>query len=67
MKHVVSGMVAIISIAVVGCSQVLALNPTTGALLFTVNVGGTPRELAFDAASGSLIVPNEAGWVDIVR
>ena len=54
----------------VGCvfeGQVLALDPTTGALLFTVSVGGTPRELSFDASSGSLIVPNEAGWVDIVR
>src|SRR5262245_37832252 len=47
--------------------QVLALNPTTGAPLFTVSVGGTPRELSFDASSGSLIVPNEAGWVDIIR
>ncbi len=46
---------------------VLALDPTTGALLFTVSVGGTPRELSFDASSSSLIVPNEAGWVDIVR
>ncbi|HJS43077.1 MAG TPA: Ig-like domain-containing protein [Gemmatimonadales bacterium] len=47
--------------------QVLALDPTSGALLFTVSVGGTPRELSFDASSRSLIVPNEAGWVDIVR
>jgi YVTN family beta-propeller protein len=44
-----------------------ALDPATGALLATVNVGGSPRELSFDASSGSLLVPNESGWVDIIR
>ena len=54
----------------VGCvfeGKVLGLDPNTGALLSTINVGGTPREVSFDAATGSVIVPNEAGWVDIVR
>jgi len=54
----------------VGCvfeGKVLGLDPNTGALLSTINVGGAPRELSFDVSTGSLIVPNEAGWVDIVR
>ena len=54
----------------VGCvfeGLVQVLNPNTGALVATLNVGGRPRELSFDAASHSVLVPNEAGWVDIVR
>lgn len=46
---------------------VVAVNPTTGAMIATLNVGGQPRELSFDAASRSVVVPNESGWVDIVR
>jgi YVTN family beta-propeller protein len=54
----------------VGCvfeGLVLVLDPTTGALIASVSVGGRPRELSYDASSKSLIVPNEAGWVDIIR
>ena len=54
----------------VGCvyeGKVLGLDPNTGALLATINVGGAPRELSFDVSTNSLIVPNESGWVDIVR
>jgi len=54
----------------VGCvyeGKVLGLDPNTGALLSTINTGGAPRELSFDVSTGSLIVPNESGWVDIVR
>jgi YVTN family beta-propeller protein len=54
----------------VGCvfeGLVLVLDPATGALLASVTVGGSPRELSYDASSKSLIVPNEAGWVDIIR
>jgi len=43
------------------------VNPTTGAMIATLNVGGRPRELSFDAASHSVVVPNESGWVDIIR
>jgi hypothetical protein len=38
-----------------------------GALIETLSVGGTPRELSYDAASGTILVPNEGGWVDILR
>jgi YVTN family beta-propeller protein len=46
---------------------VVAVNPTTGAMIATLNVGGRPRELSFDAGTKSVIVPNESGWVDIIR
>jgi YVTN family beta-propeller protein len=46
---------------------VVVVNPTTGAMITTLNVGGSPRELSFDPGTGSVIVPNEGGWVDIVR
>jgi YVTN family beta-propeller protein len=46
---------------------VVAVNPATGATIATLNVGGSPRELAFDPGTGSVIVPNEAGWVDVIR
>lgn len=46
---------------------VVVVNPATGAMIATLNVGGRPRELSFDPGTGSVIVPNEAGWVDIIR
>lgn len=55
---------------VVGCvlnGLVEVLNPTTGALIETLNVGGRPRELSFDVSSCSILAPNEGGWVDILR
>jgi len=55
---------------VVGCvlnGLVEVLNPTTGALIETLNVGGQPREISYDAATGSILVPNQGGWVDILR
>jgi DNA-binding beta-propeller fold protein YncE len=55
---------------VVGCvlnGLVEVLDPTTGALIETLNVGGRPRELSYDAATRSILVPNEGGWVDILR
>ena len=55
---------------VVGCvlnGLVEVLNPTTGSLIETLNVGGRPRELSYDASSCSILAPNEGGWVDILR
>jgi DNA-binding beta-propeller fold protein YncE len=42
-------------------------NPNTGELIETLSLGGAPRELSYDPATRSIIVPNEAGWVDILR
>jgi len=46
---------------------VVVVSPVTGAMIATLNVGGSPRELSFDPGTGSVIVPNESGWVDIIR
>jgi len=43
------------------------VNPATRTVTRTITVGGTPREVATDAARGRVLVANEAGWVDIVR
>lgn len=54
----------------VGCvfeGLVEVLDPNTGALITTLNVGGSPRELANDPVTNSILVPNESGWVDILR
>jgi large repetitive protein len=36
-------------------------------VLRTITVGGTPRRVAFDPASGIALVTNESGWVDFVK
>jgi len=55
---------------VVGCvlnGLVEVLDPNTGALIKTLNVGGRPRELSWDPGTRSILVPNEGGWVDILH
>lgn len=55
---------------IVGCvlnGRVEMLDPATGTLLATLNVGGRPRELSYDPVTKSILVPNESGWVDILR
>jgi len=47
--------------------RVVVVNPTSGATIATLDVGGSPRELSFDPGTRSVLVPNEAGWVDIIR
>jgi len=46
---------------------VVVLDPRSGAKIATFNVGGSPRELSFDPTTSSLLVPNEGGWVNIIR
>ena len=43
------------------------VNPVTRTVVRTINVGGTPREVAADAARNQVLVANEAGWVDFVH
>lgn len=54
---------------VVGCLNGLVevLDPNSGALIETLNVGGEVRELSYDPGTRSIIAPNNAGWVDILR
>ena len=64
------GLVRTPNFLVVGCvfqGLVLVLDPNTGALIETLNLGGAPRELSYDPGTRSIIVPNEGGWVDILR
>ena len=46
---------------------VQVVDPATRTVVRTINVGGTPREVATDAARHRVLVANEAGWVDLVR
>jgi len=64
------GLVRTPDFLVVGCvfeGLVEVFNPNTGELIETLSLGGAPRELSYDPATRSIIVPNEAGWVDILR
>jgi WD40 repeat protein len=64
------GLVRTPNFLVVGCvfeGLVKVFNPSTGELLETLSLGGAPRELSYDPATRSIIVPNESGWVDILR
>lgn len=64
------GLVRTPDFLVVGCvfeGLVEVLNPSTGELVETLSLGGAPRELSYDPGTRSIIVPNESGWVDILR
>jgi YVTN family beta-propeller protein len=46
---------------------VQVVDPATHTVVRTITMGGTPREVATDAARHHVLVANEAGWVDIIR
>jgi YVTN family beta-propeller protein len=46
--------------------RVAVINRVTRAVLRILPVGGAPRRLGFDPASGHAVVANEAGFVDVV-
>jgi DNA-binding beta-propeller fold protein YncE len=46
---------------------VLIIDRTAHAVVRTLVTGGVPRQVAFDAATGYVVVANESGWVDVVR
>jgi YVTN family beta-propeller protein len=43
---------------------VLVIDRTTGLNVHTFSVGGIPRRVAFDRATGRALVSNEFGWLD---
>lgn len=47
--------------------RAVVVDPGTGTTIATLATGGRPRRPSFDPATGTVIVPNESGWVDIVR
>jgi YVTN family beta-propeller protein len=46
--------------------RVHVIDPASRTVVDTIDTGGTPRRVAF-TSSGIGIVPNESGWVDIIR
>lgn len=50
-----------------GSGTVQVLDRSTRTVLRTIIVSGIPREVVFHAASGLAVVPNEAGWVDLLH
>jgi YVTN family beta-propeller protein len=46
---------------------VQVLDRSARRVLRTIVVSGTPREVVFHAPSGLAVVPNEAGWVDLLH
>ena len=44
--------------------KVFILDQASGAPVATLNTGGSPRYIAFDAAGSAAVVANEAGWVN---
>lgn len=47
-----------------GAGQIVVLDLTSGQVSRTFTVGGIPRRLAFDRATGIAVASNEAGWID---
>jgi YVTN family beta-propeller protein len=47
--------------------QVQIVDPTTHLILQSINVGGVPRRIAFDASGSIGVVANEGSWVDFLR
>ena len=63
------GLVRTPDFLVVGCLNGLVevLDPNSGSLVESLNVGGEVRELSYDPGTRSILAPNNAGWVDILR
>ena len=54
-------------VSVPEAGQVQIINRTGRSVLKTISVTGLPREIVVHAPSGLAVVPNEAGWVDLLR
>ena len=46
--------------------KVQVISVATRSVVTTLTVGGTPREILFDATHQHALVPNEGGWVDVL-
>jgi DNA-binding beta-propeller fold protein YncE len=47
--------------------RIALVDAHTLASVGTIETGGLPRHIAFDALGSVAVVANEAGWVDVVR
>jgi len=54
-------------VGLVFAGKVQVIDRVGRTVLTTITTGGTPREIAVDAARSHVLVANEAGWVDIIR
>ena len=54
-------------VGLVFAGKVQVINRVARTVLKTISTGGTPREIAVDAARSRVLVANENGWVDIIR
>lgn len=50
-----------------GSGLVRVLDRASRTILRTIATGGRPRRVAFDPGSSTVVVANEAGWVDFLR
>ena len=48
-----------------GIAKVMDVKSRT--ILFTLNLQGTPRRVAFDATGRTALIANEANWVDVIK
>ena len=46
---------------------VYVINPLTRSVVDTLDTGGIPRRIAFNASGAVAVIANEAGWVDFVK
>ncbi len=47
--------------------KVVVIDRVQRMIIRTLQTGGLPRQVAFDAATGYVVVANESGWVDVLR
>lgn len=47
--------------------KVLVIDRASRTIRRILETGGIPRQVAFDAATGYVVVANESGWVDVLR
>jgi YVTN family beta-propeller protein len=43
------------------------IDPATRTVVYTALIGGTPRDVVFDAVGNIGVVANESGWVDFIK
>ena len=54
-------------VTVPSLGKVYAVRRETRRIVHTLDTGGTSRRVAFDRSGSTVVISNEAGWVDFVR
>ena len=58
---------AVIYVGLLFAGRVVQLDRPTLRVFGSLDTGGKPRRIAFDATGRTALIANEAGWVDLVR